>query len=212
MRLPFLNRFEETERITRLVQRDVGSRGVLYGRRRCGKSRVLRETAPAGKSVFFVGDDRDAALQRASLAMEIGRMLEGFDDAIYPSWEALLDRWWRDAPAGTVLILDELPSMVARAPELPSLLQKHIDADVERGVHLLVAGSSQRMMQGLVLDRSASLYGRATEVMKITPLGAGWIEEALKIKNAKDAIQAFSVWGGVPRYWELAADHRNLDS
>jgi AAA+ ATPase superfamily predicted ATPase len=172
----------------------------------------LRETVPARRAVFFVGDDRDAALQRESLAAEIGRKIEGFDGVTYPDWEALLARWWREAPRGTVLILDELPSLVAKAPELPSLLQRHIDRDVDRGLHLLLAGSSQRMMQGLVLDRSAPLFGRAAEIMKIAPLAAGWIGEALAIKNPVKAIEAFAVWGGIPRYWELAADHAHLMS
>jgi AAA+ ATPase superfamily predicted ATPase len=191
----------------RLVGRDEGSLGALYGRRRCGKSRILRETVPARRAVFFVGDDRDPALQRASLAAEIGRKIEGFDGVTYPGWDSLLARWWSDAPRGTVLILDELPSLVAKAPELPSLLQKRVDRDADRGLHLLVAGSSQRMMQGLVLDRSAPLYGRAAEIMKIVPLAAGWIQEALEIKDPVKAIEAFAVWGGIPRYWELAADH-----
>ena len=212
MKLPFLDRREEAKRMKRLVRREEGSMGVLYGRRRCGKSRILRETVPAKRAVFFVGDDREAALQRESLAVEIGRKIEGFDGVTYPDWEALLARWWSDAPRGTVLILDEFPSLVAKAPELPSLLQKHIDRDADRGLHLLLAGSSQRMMQGLVLDRSAPLFGRAAEIMKIAPLASGWIGEALEIKDPVKAIEAFAVWGGIPRYWELAADHGHLVS
>ena len=146
MRLPFLDRDAETERLRGLIRRGEGAMGVLYGRRRVGKSRILREAVPAEGSVYFVGDDRDASLQRASLAREVGRMLPGFEGVDYPEWEALLARWWREAPPGTVLILDELPSLVAKGPELPSLLQKHLDADAARGVHLLVAGSSQRMI------------------------------------------------------------------
>ena len=183
MKLPFLDRREEVRRLQRLLRRDEGSLGVLYGRRRCGKSRILREIMPARGSVFYVGDEREAALQRTSLAGEIARLLEGFGDVSYPDWEGLLARWWREARRGSVLIVDELPSLVARAPELPSLLQKHIDRDSARGVHLLVAGSSQRMMQGLVLDRSAPLYGRAGEVLDIAPLPAGWIGEALAVEE-----------------------------
>ncbi len=210
MKLPFLDRGPESERLQRLIQRQEGSLGVLYGRRRCGKSRLLREVIPANRSVYFVGDDREAALQRRSLAVEMGRGIEGFADVSYPDWEALLARWWNDAEPGTVLILDELPSLVARGPELPSLLQKVIDQRSERGLHLIVAGSSQRMMQGLVLDRSAPLYGRATEILKIAPLAAGWIEEALGGADPGGSIQAYAHWGGIPRYWELARDHENL--
>jgi len=67
-------------------------------------------------------------------------------------------------------------------------------------------------MQGLVLDRAAPLFGRASEILKISPLPAGWIEEALTLKSPEDAVEAYAVWGGAPRYWELAGDHPDLPS
>lgn len=210
MKLPFLDRHEETDRLRRLVDRSEGSLGVVYGRRRCGKSRLLREILPPARTVYYVGDDREGTLQRASLATEMGRLLPGFERVAYPDWEALLTRWWREAPPGTVLALDEFPSLVAVAGELPSLLQKHLDRESERGIHLLLTGSSQRMMQGLVLDRTAPLFGRASEILKISPLPAGWIEEALHPQDAGRAVESYAVWGGTPRYWELAGDHPDL--
>jgi len=210
MRLPFLDRSEESSRFERLLGRAEGSLGVVYGRRRCGKSRLLREILPLERSVYYVGDDREGNLQRSSLATEIGRLLPGFESVGYPDWEALLARWWREAPPGSVLALDEFPALVAAARELPSLLQKHLDRAPESGIHLLLSGSSQRMMQGLVLDRTAPLFGRAREILKISPLPAGWIGEALGLDDPALAVEAFAVWGGTPRYWELAGDYPNL--
>lgn len=66
----------------------------------------------------------------------------------------------REAPAGLVVAIDELPELVTRSPELPTVLQKLVDG-AARGPALVVAGSSQRMMQGLVLDAAAPLYGEA---------------------------------------------------
>src|SRR6185436_9676038 len=148
MKLPFLNRHEEASRLRRLLDRAEGGLGVVYGRRRCGKSRLLQEVLPPGRTVYYVGDDREGSLQRASLATEIGRLLPVFERVTYPDWEALLARWWQGARSGMVLALDEFPSLVVVARELPSLLQKHLDR--ESGIHLLLTGSSQRMMQGLV--------------------------------------------------------------
>jgi AAA+ ATPase superfamily predicted ATPase len=207
MRLPFLDREQETARLARLVERPEGSLGVLYGRRRCGKSRLLREVLPAGRSIYYVGDEREGPLQRAALAAEIARLLPGFDQVGYPDWEALFARFWQEARSGTVLALDELPALVASAREVPSLLQKLVDRYPERRIHLLLAGSSQRMMQGLVLDRTAPLFGRATEILKVSPLEVGWIQSALRQKDPAQAIEAYSVWGGTPRYWELAAEN-----
>jgi AAA+ ATPase superfamily predicted ATPase len=210
MKLPFLDRHEEAARFSRLLDRAEGSLGVVYGRRRCGKSRLLREILPPDRSVYYVGDDREGSLQRASLATEIGRLLPGFDRVTYPDWDALLARWWQEARPGTVLALDEFPSLVAVGRELPSLLQKYLDRETDRGIHLLLSGSSQRMMQGLVLDRTAPLFGRASEILKISPLPAGWIEEALHLRSPERVVEAYAVWGGTPRYWELAGDHPDL--
>jgi hypothetical protein len=109
-----------------------------------------------------------------------------------------------------VLALDEFPSLVASGREVPSLVQKRIDQETATGLHLVLCGSSQRMMQGLVLDRTAPLFGRATEVLPVAPLTAGWTGAALGLREGPRVVEAFSVWGGVPRYWELAADAGEL--
>jgi hypothetical protein len=44
MRLPFLDRSEELARLKTLLARTDGTLGVLYGRRRLGKSRLLEQT------------------------------------------------------------------------------------------------------------------------------------------------------------------------
>jgi uncharacterized protein len=86
------------------------------------------------------------------------------------------------------------------------LLQKHVD---RRERALVLLGSSQRMMQGLVLDASAPLYGRAAEILKIEPLGIAELCEALEVRSPREALTAWATWGGIPRYWELARAHRS---
>lgn len=208
--MKFLDRALERRRLSAAFARPVGTLCVLYGRRRCGKSRLLREALGARSvtAASFVGDDREASLQRQALASEMARVLPGFGDAVYPDWEPLLNRWFKDAPRGSVLALDEFPSLVAASPELPSLLQKQIDAGPRS--HVVLAGSSQNMMHGLTLDRTAPLFGRAREVLKIQPLPAGWLLEACPHLTPIDAVEAFSVFGGVPRYWELFSDFPRL--
>ncbi|MBW2742710.1 MAG: hypothetical protein JRE64_28775 [Deltaproteobacteria bacterium] len=41
-------------------------------------------------------------------------------------------------------------------------------------------------------------------------LEPGWIKEALSL-NHIEAVEAYSVWGGVPRYWELAKTYQNQE-
>ncbi|MFC2173133.1 ATP-binding protein [Acidobacteriota bacterium] len=207
MRLRFLNREKEQLRLKKLFTSRESTLCCLYGRRRVGKSRLIQETLPAEKAVYFVSDEREPALQRKALSSVIASVLPGFEEVQYPDWPSLFERWWREAPSGSILILDEFPYLVKASPEIPSLLQNSVDRFRERGIHMVLCGSSQRMMQGLVLDAASPLYGRAQEIIHVMPLGIFWTAKALNLKGAIDVLEAYSVWGGIPRYWELAADH-----
>ena len=208
MRLHFMNRTREITKLTRVLGSPDPSLVVIYGRRRCGKSTLLQHVAKE-TDIYFLADQQESPLQIQSLAVEIGRTIPGFGQANYPSWEVLLSALQHQAKRGTTLILDEFPYLVQKSPELPSIIQKLID-NQQNKTNIIICGSSQRMMHGLVLDSSAPLYGRATEIIKVRPLEPGWIKEALTL-NSIEAIEAYSVWGGVPRYWELAKTYRNQE-
>jgi len=208
MRLHFMNRTREIIRLTRVLGSPDPSLVVIYGRRRCGKSTLLQHVAKK-TDIYFLADQQEAPLQIQSLAIEIGRTIPGFGQVNYPSWEALLSVLQHQAKKGTTLIIDEFPYLVQKSPELPSIIQKLID-NQQNKTNIIICGSSQRMMQGLVLDSSAPLYGRAAEIIKVRPLEPGWIKEALALDSI-EAVEAYSVWGGVPRYWELAKTYRNQE-
>jgi hypothetical protein len=63
------------------------------------------------------------------------------------------------------------------------------------------------MMQGLVLDRGAPLFGRAKEVFDVAPLEVSFVTGAIGKSSARNIVDFYSAWGGVPRYWELASEH-----
>ena len=212
MVIKFLNRIEEMARVQKAWQGD-SSFVCLYGRRRTGKTRLLNECLKGHpKSVYVCGDLREKALQIDAAAKSISDLLEGFDSVRYPGWDSLLDRWWNESPNQSILVLDEFPWFVQQSPELPSLLQKKIDRPAEKIRHLAVCGSSQRLMQGLILDAAAPLFGRAHQILKLLPLKAGWIGEGLKLSNSIEMIEYYAVFGGIPRYWELARQYDGLYS
>ena len=210
MPLPFLDRTAEIGRLKRALSARSGTLSIVFGRRRVGKSRLVQEALRGHPAVYYVADDRDAAVQQAALAVEISRLLPGFADVTYGGWDALLDRFAREAPKGAVLALDELPSIVARSPELPSLLQKFVDREHRPAPHLVLLGSSQRMMHGLALDSTAPLYGRAREILRVTPLGVGWLRRGTGARTASEVVAGWAAFGGVPRYWELARPFRGV--
>ncbi len=201
MRLEFLNRTREVDRLTRALVAEEPGFIVVFGRRRCGKSTLLQQVMRPG-DIYYAADLREASLQLPALAGEVARSIPGFAEVDYPSWPALLRTLDARADRGTCLVLDEFSYLVQISPELPSLLQKFID-DRGRRIHLTICGSSQGMMQGLILDAAAPLYGRASQVLAIGPLAPFWIQQALEVRGI-EAVEQYAVWGGVPRYWELA--------
>jgi uncharacterized protein len=141
--LPFLDRTQELARLNGALARAHGSLVCIWGRRRLGKSRLLQESLRDRGAVYFVGDERDAALQRSALAREMSAVVAGMADVTYSDWDPLLARWWREAPRGAVLALDEFPDLVRQSPELPSVLQKYVDRRSELARHVVLCGSAR---------------------------------------------------------------------
>ena len=209
--MEFLDRVEERRRLNRFLSAMDGALACLYGRRRVGKSRLIEELVKGKSSVVsFVADKSEASLQRERLAKDISIVLPGFADVRYDSWGALLERWVHDAPRGAVLIIDELPYLVERSPELPSVLQRIVDGIRTSGQKIVLCGSSQRMMQGLVLNEREPLYGRAREIIKLDPLAPEWMSKAFPRLSSWERFSLYAVWGGIPRYWEICRDSDGL--
>ena len=205
MKMAFYNRVDEKARLEAVLQSAGPALAVVYGRRRCGKSTLLQSVI--GKNdIYFLADQRETALQIRAFAEAVDGVLPGFSLAQYPSWDALLQTLASRCNQGLNVVIDEFPYLVKSDPALPSLLQGLMDRPEASNLRWILCGSSQRMMQGIVLDHSAPLYGRAREILKIRPLEAGWLPAALRLSPVA-AIEAYAIWGGVPRYWELARDY-----
>ena len=212
--MKFIDREQEMMRLTRLMREQRGGFAAVWGRRRIGKSELLKEWCRRCNGVYTVADQSLAAVQRASFALALSERFNGFADVTYPSWKALFEALSRRAALEGwhgPLVMDEFPYWVEADDSLPSILQNWIDGEKGRGgIVCAIAGSVQHMMQGLVLDADSPLYGRVDEKIKLLPIDVGYIREALHLKTAVDAVKAYSVWGGVPRYW-VAAERFDAD-
>ena len=92
--------------------------------------------------------------------------------------------------------------MVKSAPSLTSTIQKIIDNKINPKFNLIICGSSQQMMQGFVFDKAEPLFGRADAILKIKPMKIAYLQQMLGCSPI-ESIEEYSIWGGVPRYWEL---------
>ena len=209
MKLKFLDRESERERLARCMDSGESYLAVLYGRRRCGKSTLLQSLLTE-RTIYYLADQTSASLQINSIAREIEKTVPGFASVIYPDWSVLLRSLNAQASFPVHLVIDEFPYLVQESPALPSVIQKYMDEPGSKNISFILCGSSQRMMYGLIMDAKAPLYGRAREILKLSPLKPSWITDALG-KQGPEAIEYYSIFGGIPRYWELAADYKDLD-
>ncbi len=200
----FYNRVTELKQIRTALKQKDKQFIVLYGRRRTGKSTLLQEVLPKD-GVYHVASQLSSELQREELARSVAEKLPGFSAVRYPSWNVLLEAINERASGGGIncLVIDEFPYLVRKESALPSLLQRWLDQRSRLNVHLILCGSSQQMMGDLVLTQTAPLYGRADEIIKLGPLGAGWLQDHLPDLSPEALVTEFATWGGIPRYWQL---------
>ena len=203
----FVDRTEEQKRLLKTLNGEKAAFVVIYGRRRLGKSTLIKK-ALNPTDVYYMADQTERAHQISLLAKEISLVLPDFDKVVYPDWQALLTTLNYRTQERFTLCLDEFPYLVKSSPELPALLQKLIDSHSLK-YNLIICGSSQQLMQGLILDGSAPLYGRANQMLKLSPIHIKYLQEILQ-SDAVNTVEEYAVWGGVPRYWELRLQNDSL--
>ncbi len=205
--MKFVDRIDEAARLKDALAREKSSLVVMYGRRRLGKSTLIKRVL-SDNDVYFLADRSEGQHQRTLLAKVIAQVFADFEKLTYPDWESMFRAINYRTDKRFTLYLDEFPYLVEQSPELPSVLQKLID-EKQLKYNLVLCGSSQNMMYGLFLDSTAPLYGRADEIMRLAPIRLPYIQEALNL-DAMSAIEEYAVWGGVPRYWELRENRNSL--
>lgn len=206
--MKFVDRTEETTRIKNALAKEKSSLIILYGRRRLGKSTLIKRVL-SDTDVYFLADRSEGLHQRTLLAKVVTQILPDFDKVTYPDWESMFRAINYRTERRFTLCLDEFPYLTEQSPELSSVLQKLVDEKLLK-YNLVLCGSSQNMMYGLFLDSTAPLYGRANEIIRLSPIRLPYVQEALDT-DATTTIEEYAVWGGVPRYWELREDRDSFD-
>ncbi len=206
--MEFVDRVDEIARLKKAFTRKEPGFFVLYGRRRLGKSTLLNRVLK-DNDIYFMADKSDQTQQRALLAKTIALHIPDFDRVPYPDWETLFVELNHRTKDHFVLCLDEFPYLVKSCLELPSILQKLLDTKKLK-YHLVICGSSQHLMQGMTLNSSAPLYGRAKQIIKLQPIHIHYLQQILSDASPVEIVDNYAVLGGVPRYWELRLDEDSL--
>jgi uncharacterized protein len=194
---------------------------VVYGRRRIGKTVLLRhwiETHLNGQHLLWTAHRTTSDVLLAGLSEAVANVTPDVHGEIrFASWEALFEQLFQLAAARRLLVvIDEFPYLVECAPEIPSLLQKLWDKYKERNlIFLILCGSHYHMMHEQFASRQKPMYGRVTESLVLEEIEPDELGLFLPRYSPEQIVETCSVIGGVPGYLELWDDRhpvfRNIE-
>ena len=200
----FVNRFQELESLHKVLR---GQRPVLarvYGRRRLGKTELLRKLCKEDKGMYLLVDEADPPQQRDSLSRQIASEV-GTIAIPYPNWDAFLDHLRQ--VGRNFVILDEFQRMLATDRQAISRLQHHWDtAFRETGPSIVLCGSSVGMMERVTAKRAAPLFGRIGADLRLRPFGYPAARLLYPQLSEEDRVRRYAVFGGTPYYHEFSID------
>ncbi|MEU8931469.1 ATP-binding protein [Streptomyces sp. NPDC048409] len=210
------DRGAEWDALTAFADRPVphAALGVLSGRRRMGKTYLLRALVEQCGGFYFGATD---ATEGESLRQFSAALAEHLGSPVpfsFATWDDAVTYLFGLAAAGArtpggqasdapfLVVIDEFPYLVRAAPELPSLIQRAIDQGqvTESRMRLLLCGSAMSVMGGL-LASSAPLRGRAQLELVVRPFGYRAAADFWGVATDPAlAARLHAVLGGTPAY------------
>ena len=186
---------------------------AVYGRRRVGKTFLIRESYEYKFYFQFTGAAKTTArkqLARFRLALKE----QGLNDVpTLTNWMdafSELKRFINQQPEGKkIIFLDELPWMDAPRSNFLSELESFWNgwASARKDIIFIVCGSSTAWMVKKIIKNKGGLHNRLTHRIALKPFSLHLCEEMMKSRGIsltrKQILEGYMIFGGVPYYWSL---------
>lgn len=201
-------KFHDREREMALLEELDGIRPsflVLLGRRRVGKTELVRRFIQDRRSLYLYVDDRKGPDLLLSEFTEQVRSQLGLPDYVaFESFDGLFMFLMTEA-GDAVVAIDEFQRFEAVDPSVVTTLQDLWDRlGRERGPFLIVSGSSMGMMHRIFLERGAPLFKRADNVVTLRPFGMAStfdVLEGMGVGKVAERLDLFCLFGGMVHYY-----------
>lgn len=195
---------------------------VIYGRRRIGKTFLVRRFFKDKYAFSFVGMhnvDKESQLAEFAKALQsysqlpLAPTLKNWTDAFHclqKMLEAVKDKGKK------VIFLDEMPWMETPKSDFVSALENFWNgwAAMRDDIMLVACGSATSWMVDKLLHNQGGLFNRITRKIYLRPFLLREVEEYLDSKgfnwNRYQIAQAYMILGGVPFYLSLLNPRQSL--
>ncbi len=191
--------------------------GLLYGRRRQGKTLLLELLALETDGFIFAATQQSEAQNLADLGAAYAAYRGLRQPVLFADYREALDELFRIGGNRPVpVIIDEFPYLVAATPALPSYLQQTLSplghAREHTRTRMILCGSALTTMFQL-LGGGAPLRGRARLELVVRPFGFREAAEFWEVDHDPElAFRVHALAGGTPAYKEMSGGGpRSLD-
>ena len=176
---------------------------VMYGRRRVGKTEILKEISKEFNTIFFSAQEKNDLLNLSDFSEILRKHFKENYLPTFNNWENAFRYFAEKVKKGKreILIIDEFPYIANENATIKSVIQHIIDHDLKNeNVMLVLCGSSVSSMEEGVLGSKSPLYGRATSKMEIKPLDYLDAFKFMGQYSLVDKFLTYGILGGIPHY------------
>ncbi len=196
----FIGRKKELDELNNRFNSERKELGVIYGRRRIGKSTLVDEFLKDKPNIFYQAKKDSLYGNLRSFSYEINKVIGLPKNVVFNSMEEAFDTII-DYAAGKrfVIAIDEYPYIVKQDSSFPSVLQDIIDK-APSNIMFIILGSDVSMLKNEILDHNSPLYKRRTFEMDITKLKYSGSLDYLKNTNIEEKVKYLSLASTYPYY------------
>lgn len=205
---PFLGRKENIKAISDFFNSDKDNAALIYGRRRVGKTELIKHCLKATKTTSIYYECKETSeMNNVKSLCEIISEIFDLPPLAFDTFEATLSFLYKQAKEKElILVIDEYPYIRKVTEGLDSIIQFFIDNNKSSSkLKLILCGSYVETMKSL-LSEVNPLFGRFDLVINLKTMD--YYDSSLFYKNFsdEDKVRLYSVFGGIPYY------NRRIDS
>ena len=210
----FIGRERELKALNKLYDSNKFEFAVIYGRRRIGKTELIKQFLGDKKAIYFMGIESNAKLNLENFSKSILEFNTGIRaDTSFSNFQAALEYVFQLAEnEHIILAIDEYPYVARSSKSLASTLQLLIDKYKDTSkLMLILCGSSMSYMEDHVLSYKAPLYGRRTAQIKLLPFDFEETCRYLANMSGEDKALMYGAVGGTPQYLLQVSDKLSVE-
>ena len=172
----FIGRKKELDYLDKVYASNTKEFGVIYGRRRIGKTSLIDKFIEDKPHLFFQAKEDSAYGNLRAFSYELNKLLNLPANFIFSSWQEALDALSNHfSNRRYVFVIDEYPYVTKQDKSFSSLMQDFFDHS-SNNLMLIISGSDVSFLQKEIKNKKSPLYKRKTFEMNIGKLP---LEEAL---------------------------------